>query len=77
LRALAVWASRYGIGDDVCRPYLLKRLPKKQREQLVLAVDRSAAALHAWLDSFAEGRMTDEAAAFMYLAQGVEEIRND
>jgi hypothetical protein len=77
LRALSVWASRYGIGDDYCRPYLLKRLPKKQREQLVRTMDRHAAALQAWLDSFAEGRMTDEAAAFMYLAEGVEEIRDD
>ena len=77
LRALSVWASKYGIGDDVCRPYLMKRLEKKQREQLVRLVDQHANALHAWLDSFAEGRMTDEAAAFMYLAQGVEEIRGD
>jgi len=77
LQPLSVWASRYGIGDDYCRPYLLKRLPKKQREQLVRAVDRQAGALHAWLDSFAEGKMTDEAAAFMYLAQGVEETRGD
>ena len=77
LRALSVWASKYGIGDDVCRPYLMKRLQKKQREQLVRLVDQHASALHAWLDSFAEGGMTDEAAAFMYLAQGVEEIRGD
>lgn len=75
LRALSSWASRYGVGDDYCRPYLFKRLTKKQRTQLVRAVDRHANALQAWLDAFPEGKMKAEAAAFMYLAEGVEEIR--
>jgi hypothetical protein len=75
LRALSSWASRYGVGDDYCRPYLLKRLTNKQRTQLLRALDRHASAVHAWLDTFAEGKMTAEAAAFMYLAEGVEEIR--
>lgn len=77
LRALSSWAARYGIGDDYCRPYLLKRLTKKQRAQLVRAVDRHATAVQAWLDSFPEGKIPAEAAAFMYLALGVEEIRDD
>lgn len=73
-RALSSWASRYGVGDDYCRPYLLKRLSRKQRADLVRAVDRHATAIHAWLDTFPEGRMPAEAAAFMCLALGVEEI---
>jgi len=31
--------------------------------------------LHAWLDGFPRGKLTEEAAAFLYLAEGVEEIR--
>ena len=77
LRALSLWASRYGVGDDYCRPYLMKRLSKDQRAQLARAVARHAAALHAWLDTFPEGKMTSEAAAFTYLAQGAEEMRED
>jgi hypothetical protein len=77
LRALSRWASRYGVGDDYCRPYLLERLAKKQRAQLVRAVDRHAASIHAWLDTFAEGKMPAEAAAFMYLALATEEIRGN
>jgi hypothetical protein len=77
LRALSSLASRYGIGDDYCRPYLLQRLPKKQRAQLVGAVRRLATPLHAWLDSFPEGKMPAEAAALMYLALGADEILSD
>lgn len=76
-RALSSWASRYGVGDDYCRPHLLKRLTKKQRAQLVRAVDRHATAVQAWLDTFPEGKMPAEAAALMYLALGAEEIRDD
>ena len=75
-RSVSRWASRYGVGDDYCRPYLLKRLTKKQRTELVRAVDRHAKAIDAWLDAFPEGKMTAEAAAFMYLASGADEIRD-
>jgi hypothetical protein len=75
LRTLATWASRYGVGDDYCRPYLLRRLPKKERTALVRAVDDNADAIHTWLNSFGDGPMPAEAAAFMYLALGAEEIR--
>jgi tetratricopeptide (TPR) repeat protein len=75
IRPLADWASRFGIGDDVCRPFLLMRLPKAQRTKLIRAVDAHADAIHAWLDSFPRGKMTEEAAAFLYLSEGVEEIR--
>lgn len=75
VRALAAWASRYGVGDDVCRPYLLGRLGKKQRAALIREVDERAQPIQAWLDSFGGGLMPTEAAAFMYLAIGVEEIR--
>jgi tetratricopeptide (TPR) repeat protein len=76
LQALAAWASRYGVGDDHCRPYLLKRLTRKQRQSLIRLVDKHAAEIERWLDSFAPGKMSDEAAAYMYLAEGVEEIRD-
>ena len=74
-RAVSSWASRYGLGDDYCRPFLLKRLTKKQRAELVRAVNRHATAIHAWLDTFSAGKMPAEAAAFMYLALGAEEVR--
>jgi hypothetical protein len=39
IRVLAPWASRYGVGDDVCRPRLLESLTKAQRAKLIRAVD--------------------------------------
>jgi hypothetical protein len=75
LRPLASWASRYGIGDDCCRPLLIKGLTPEQRAQLVREVDEHAGTIEAWLNSFAEGQMTIEAGAFLFLAEGVEEIR--
>jgi tetratricopeptide (TPR) repeat protein len=75
LRPLAAWALRYGMGDDVCRPLLLNRLPKKQKAELIHDVDEHAEAIGVWLDSFRPGEMSSEASAFLYLLQGVEEIR--
>jgi hypothetical protein len=63
------------VGDDVCRPFLLMRLPKARRAKLIRAVDAHADEIHAWLDGFPRGKMTEEAAAFLYLVEGVEEIR--
>ena len=75
IRVLAPWASRYGVGDDVCRPRLLESLTKAQRAKLIRAVDAHAHEIHAWLDGFPRKKMPLEAAAFLYLAEGVEEIR--
>jgi hypothetical protein len=76
IRALASAASRYGIGDDPCRYLLMKRIPKKERVQLIKRADRLAKKVDEWLDGFGGGdKMSDEAAAFMFLMSGVEEIR--
>jgi tetratricopeptide (TPR) repeat protein len=75
IRPLATWASRYGVGDDHCRPLLLKRLSKKQRAELIRRVDAHAETIGAWLNSFAQGLMPAEAGAFLYLMEGVEEVR--
>ena len=76
LRALAPAASCYGVGDDFCRPFLLQRLPKQTRMTLIRDVDAKAPAIQQWLESFGGASMADEAAAFMYLALGVEETRD-
>ena len=77
LRPLAVWAVRHGLGDDVCRPMLLKRLSKEQRMELIHDVDQHADEIAAWLDTFPVGEVPPEAGAFLYLMEGVEEIRGE
>jgi tetratricopeptide (TPR) repeat protein len=75
LRPLAVWAVRHGMGDDLCRALLLKRLSKEQRTELIHDVDQHAEEIAAWLDGFPIGEVPPEAGAFLYLLEGVEEIR--
>jgi tetratricopeptide (TPR) repeat protein len=75
LRSLASAASRFGVGDDVCRPILMKRIQKKQRERLIRDSDKLARKVDEWLNTFPEGQMSTEAAAFMYLLNGIDEIR--
>lgn len=75
LRPLARAASRWGIGDDVCRPLLMRRMPRASRARLIRQADALADAVSAWLDGFAPGRLSTEAAAFMYLMEGVDELR--
>jgi tetratricopeptide (TPR) repeat protein len=74
LRPLAAAAARYGIGDDVCRPFLMGRIPKKERVRLIARGDALASKVDAWLDSFGHD-MSVEAAAFMYLMNGIDEVR--
>ena len=75
IRPLARWARRYGVGDDVCRPLLLKRLSRTERATLIRKVDERSETIHAWLDTFGAGSMPIEAGAFLYLLSGVDEIR--
>jgi tetratricopeptide (TPR) repeat protein len=75
IRSLASAASRFGVGDDVCRPILMKRIPKQQLGKLIKASDKLAKKVNEWLNTFPEGQMSTEAAAFMYLLSGIDEIR--
>ena len=50
-------------------------LLQHERAKLIKLADELASKVSAWLDTFAEGEMSDEAAAFMYLMSGVDEIR--
>ena len=76
LRGLAPAAARYGVGDDVCRPLLMKRMSRQTRVRLVRRVQALAEPIAQWLDSYATGRMSDEAVAFMYLLEGIDEIES-
>jgi tetratricopeptide (TPR) repeat protein len=75
IRSLASAASRFGVGDDVCRPILMKRIPKQQLGKLIRDSDKLARKVDEWLNTFPEGQMSAEAAAFMYLLNGIDEIR--
>jgi tetratricopeptide (TPR) repeat protein len=75
LRRLARAASRYGVGDDFCRPRLMQEIPKRELRRLIRDADKLAGAVDEWLNGFPEGKMSVEAAAFLYLMSGIEEAR--
>ena len=75
LRHLVPLAERWGIGDDVDRNAAVDRATPAERQELEQAIAPSDARITAWLDSFRQQPMTDEAAAFMYMQLALEEMR--
>ena len=74
LRHLVPLAERWGIGDDVDRAAQVDQSTAAEREELRAALLPYQAQITAWLDSFGQGVMSDEAAAFMYMQLAVEEM---
>jgi hypothetical protein len=73
LRDLVPLAQRWGIGDDVVRAERFRQATEAERSELRTAFGPRQARITAWLDSFGQGGMPDEAAAFMYAQLALEE----
>jgi hypothetical protein len=74
LRDLVPLAQRWGIGDDVVRSERVEKSSEAERSQLKAGFAPRSARITAWLDSFGQGAMPDEAAAFMYTQLAIEEM---
>jgi hypothetical protein len=77
LRHLVPLAQRWGIGDDVERNAKVESSTPAEREELRTAITPVHASITAWLDSFGQGAMSNEAAAFMYMQLALEELPAD
>ena len=77
LRQLVPLAERWGIGDDVARVAKVDASTPAERQELRAALAPYQARITAWLDSFGQDAMSDEAAAFMYMQLAVEEMPAD
>jgi hypothetical protein len=75
LRDLLPLAIKWGIGDDAIRGYVTDAASEKDRDELVAALKGRLHAIDQWLDGFAEGALSDEAAAFLYLGEAVDEMQ--
>ena len=75
LRHLVPLAQRWGIGDDVDRNAAVDRATAAERAELEQAISPVDARITAWLNSFGQQPMPDEAAAFMYMQLALEEMR--
>ena len=74
LRDLVPLAQRWGIGDDVARSEQVQKATDADRSALRAAFGPRQAQITAWLDSFGQGAMPEEAAAFMYTQLAIEEM---
>ena len=74
LRDLVPFAQRWGIGDDVARSERIQKATDTERSELRAAFGPRQARITAWLDSFGQGAMPEEAAAFMYTQLAIEEM---
>jgi hypothetical protein len=74
LRHLTPLAERWGIGDDVIRLDCVDTASAAERQELHDALYEPYDEITAWLDSFGDRPMSDEAAAFMYMQLALEEM---
>ena len=77
LRHLLPLVRTWGIVDDAIRSSLVKSATEDDRRSLVTSVNDKTVTIDEWLDTFPEGEMTEEAEAFMYLLETVEELSLD
>ena len=74
LRDLVPFAPRWGSGEDVGRSERVQKATADERSELRAAFGPRQARITAWLDSFGQGAMPEEAAAFMYTQLAIEEM---
>jgi hypothetical protein len=77
LRDLVPLARKWGIGDDVERAKLIESASAEELQALQEAVSPKSARIAEWLDSFPQNALSNEAAAFMYLLEVVDELSNE
>ena len=74
LRDLVSIAEKWGIGDDVIRNDMHSKASDDEKEALKSALDGRTQFINQWLDNFGTGKMSNEAAAFMYMLEGLDEM---
>ena len=74
LRDLIPLAEKWGIGDDSSRSYFVDRVGHKESAELARTLEDRWERIQAWLDSFPEGGMSDEAGYFMYMLEAAAEM---
>lgn len=74
LRDLLPLARTWGIADDVIRGDWQEKASEQDKIELKTALKGRGKTINEWLDSFGERTMPDEAAAFMYMAVGLDEM---
>jgi hypothetical protein len=74
LRDLLPIARKWGIGDDIIREDMQQKATNDEKTNLINQLEGRTKRINEWLDSFENSQFTPEAAAFLYLLLGHEEI---
>jgi len=74
LRDLLPLAAKWGIDDDIIRDDFQQKASEEEKLELQKSLNGRRQAINEWLDSFGSGIMSQEAAAFMYMMLGLDEM---
>ena len=74
LRDLIPMAELWGVGDDIIRDDLEEKASKEQKQDFREKMTGRTDDVTAWLDSFSDGIMSDEAGHFMYMLSALDEM---
>ena len=77
LKELFPLAIKWGIGDDAIRGDVTDSATEADILELVVALTGKLDSIDRWIGSYPEGTMTDEAAAFMYMGEAIDEMELD
>jgi hypothetical protein len=74
LRDLLPIAEKWGIEDDIVRDDFQQKAPENEKQELGKLLSGRGQAINKWLDSFGSNPMPPEAAVFMYMMLGLDEM---
>jgi len=74
LHKLIPLAEKWGIGDDIIRADFEEKTSKSDKIKLKNVLKGNTKKINKWLDTFKGKKMSDEAAAFMYMLSAADEI---
>jgi hypothetical protein len=75
LRDLLPFAMKWGIADDIIRNDLQEKATDEEKQELVRALAGRWLEINEWLDSFGNNIMPLEAASFMHMQLGFDEMK--
>lgn len=73
-RDLIPMAEKWGISDDVYRSDFEEQSTSAERQELIDVVTPKWEMVDKWVMSFPSDKLTDEAAAFMFMLEAMEEM---
>ena len=74
LRDLIPMAEFWGVGDDIIRDDIEEKASDQQKQEFRTKLAGRTKDVNAWLDSFGDGEMSDEAGHFMYMLEALDEM---